>query len=84
MVKLLAHGLLYLSLHVNYGLNTLLLGSPHQTMSARAGQARAQGSAGGRRVCALLGWADLRDSADEDHCEKARRHEAERRGKLKK
>lgn len=74
---------LWLSLTVNHGVNVILLGSPHQTVSARAGYARDKGSVGGRRICHVLGWLDVKDSKQEDHCTKAIRHEAERRAKIK-
>ena len=52
-------------LWLDQGLNTLLLGDPDETLSRRAGRARAKGQAWGCYLCKVLDWIDPR------HCAKS-------------
>lgn len=62
-------GLLFLLknilLWLDQGLNVLLLGDPDETLSRRAGRARADGEAWGCYLCKVLDWIDPR------HCAKS-------------
>lgn len=72
--------LLGLSLAFNQLGNAITGGKPTQTVSARAAHARDHGSAVGRGVCAVLNAVDLHyERPNEDHCQKAERHEQERK-----
>jgi len=64
--------------------NALTGGSPSETISSRAGHARAHGSHVGGGVCAVLNVIDHRhERPHEDHCAKAMRHYDERLRSLK-
>jgi hypothetical protein len=50
-------------------LNTVLLGDPDETVSARAERARAAGSVAARRFCAVLTWIGNNVfGMNRDHC----------------
>ena len=57
------------------GLNTLLLGDPDETLSRRAGRARAKGERWGCYLCKVLDWIDQR------HCAKSVEGDDEFEGK---
>jgi hypothetical protein len=68
-----------LSLAANQLVNAITGGRGDQTVSARAGGARANGSKVGSAVCRVLEAADFHEERKgEDHCQKALRHERER------
>ena len=48
--------------------NTVLLGDPNQTLSARAARARLAGSKPAAAFCAVLTWIGNRFSGHGDHC----------------
>lgn len=52
-------------LWLDQGLNVLLMGDPDETLSRRAGRARAKGYAWGCYLCRVLDWIDKR------HCAKS-------------
>jgi hypothetical protein len=68
------HWLQVASVYFSMGLNTLMLGDPTMTVSARAGYARQEGSKVGRNVCRVLNVIDLKNDGDDpdgDHCDNA-------------
>jgi len=62
-------------LWLDQGLNTLLLGDPDETLSRRAGRARAKGKQWGCLLCKVLDWVDPR------HCQKSIEGDDEYEGK---
>jgi hypothetical protein len=78
-VKTLARYLLGISLGLNQLVNAATGGRADETVSSRAAAARAHGSHRGAAVCRVLDAFDFhKQRPDEDHCQKALRHQRER------
>ena len=76
------HWLCVVSTYLSMSLNTLVLGDPAMTISARAGYARDNGSRIGRNLCRVLNVIDMKNDGDDpkgDHCDNAQAADYRRR-----